>query len=147
VAPERWPREQRLLYEIVAMSCVTETLSTALLGALVEQASDSLTKHTMHSILRDEVMHSQVGWAFLAEQRARGAPDCIGPHLPAMLHSTLGSGFFDTDPLAAELSGLGCLDGASTRRIVGEALRLVIFPGLARFGIDVDPGLDWLAGA
>ena len=147
VSPERWRREERLLYEMVAMSCVTETLSTALLGALVERASDSLTKRTMHSILRDEVMHSQVGWAFLAEQRAGGAPDCIGPHLPAMLQSTLGPGFFDTDPLAAELSGLGCLDGASNRRIVAEALSLVVFPGLARFGIDVKPGLAWLAAA
>jgi len=150
VAPEHWPRDERLLYELVAMSCVTETLSTALLGALVERASDELTRRTMHAILRDEVGHSQLGWAYLAEQRRKGVRDCIGQHLPAMLAATVGPDLFRptllADPLAEELSGLGSMDRESSRRVVCETLESVIFPGLERFGIDVAPGRRWLAG-
>ena len=35
VAPRALDERERLLYEVVALSCVTETLSTALLGVLV----------------------------------------------------------------------------------------------------------------
>jgi hypothetical protein len=149
VASEHWPRAERLLYELVAMSCVTETLSTALLGVLVERARDSLTRRTMHSILRDEVGHSRLGWAYLAERCQQGARDCVGEHLPAMLADTVGPELFRAatrdDPLAEELTGLGSLDVDSSRHVVRETLEQVIFPGLERFGIDVGPGRRWLA--
>ena len=61
VAPSSLETRERLLYEVVALSCVTETLSAALLGALVERARDSLAKSVLHSILRDEVGHVAIG--------------------------------------------------------------------------------------
>ncbi len=147
VAPPELAPSDSVLYEVVAMACVTETLSTALLGSLVERARDSLAKQTMQSILRDEVSHSRLGWAFLAEQHARGASDCISPHLGPMLDATLGDEFFATlapsDPTEEMLTGLGVLGRAERRRIVGETLELVIFPGLERFGIDTALGKNW----
>jgi hypothetical protein len=149
VAPRHWPHAERLLYELVAMSCVTETLSTALLGALVESARDPLVRRTMLAVLRDEVMHSKLGWAFLAEQHQKGRRPAIGEHLPAMLDATVGPHLFQGtsagSELTLELSGLGCLDVESCRRIVRETLELVVFPGLARFGVEVNPGLRWLS--
>jgi hypothetical protein len=130
------------------MSCVTETLSTALLGTLVERARDTLAKQTMQSILRDEVKHSQLGWAFLAEQHARGAPDCVSSHLGPMLEATMGDELYatnaPTDPSDDALAGLGALERLERRRIVRETLELVVFPGLERFGIDTAPGRRWL---
>jgi hypothetical protein len=149
VAPSHYQSRERTLYEIVAMSCVTETLSTTLLGELLERASDALLESTMRSILRDEVVHSQLGWALLAEEMQRGTADCVGRHLPAMLEAAVGPdlrrGAADTMPFAEELAGLGRLDLESSRRVVRETLELVIFPGLSRFGVDVSAGLAWLA--
>jgi Rubrerythrin len=147
VAPAELGPRARLLYEVVALSCVTETLSTALLGELVDRASDSVAKQAMQSILRDEVKHSRVGWAFLAEEHARGAGDCIGEYLPGMLRATFSDDLFEADPAdpgARELAGLGALERGDRRRVVCETLELVVFPGLERFGIGVQAGRNWL---
>lgn len=148
LAPPDVAPEQRLLYEVVALACVTETLSTALLAELIAPADDPLCKKVMRSILRDEVKHSRLGWAYLAERHAPGAPDCVGPHLRRMLIDTLGADFW-SPPSAhgaeAELAGLGQLPHAERQRVVWETLQQVIFPGLELFGIDTALGRDWCA--
>jgi hypothetical protein len=147
-APAAVAGEARVLYEIVALSCVTETLSTALLGELVARASDPVCRQAMHSILRDEVNHSRLGWAFLAQQHARGVRDCVGPHLPDMLEATLGDELFKAaggeDPTLAQVAGLGSLERHDRLRVVRETLERVIFPGLERFGIETAAGRHWL---
>lgn len=147
LAPPGVDGRERLLYEVVAFSCVTETLSTALLGELVARAQDPWCRRAMHEILRDEVNHSRLGWALLAQEHARGARDCVGPHLPQMLRDTLGGDFFGMDvaldPYASELSGLGVLSRPDRQRIVRETLDAVIWPGLERFGIDTELGRSW----
>jgi hypothetical protein len=147
-APAGVAGQDRLLYEMVALSCVTETLSTALLGELVARATDPVCKQAMHSILRDEVNHSRLGWAFLAEQHARVVRDCVAAHLPAMLEATLGNELFsaaqNSDPRLLELAGLGSLERPERLRVAREALERVIFPGLERFGIDTELGKRWL---
>lgn len=147
-APATWPTAERLLYELVALSCVTETLSTAVLGRLVERARDSRARDVMHAILRDEVRHSQIGWGFLAHARAGGVRERVAPHLPALLDSTVGVELFaaatEDEPDAAELTGLGALTLDERRAVVRETLEQVIFPGLERFEIDVTLGRAWL---
>jgi hypothetical protein len=147
-APAGVEARERILYEIVALSCVTETLSAVLLGELVARATDPVCKQAMHSILGDEVNHSRLGWAFLAEEHARGVRDCIGPHLPKMLEATLGDELFSStgapDPRMAELAGLGSLERADRLRVVQETLERVIFPGLDLFGIGTTLGRRWL---
>lgn len=148
-APAGLEGREHVLYEIVALSCVTETLSTALLGELVARATDPVCRQAMHSILSDEVNHSRLGWAFLAEEHARVVRDCVGPHLPGMLEATLGDELFkaaaDPDPTLAQLAGLGSLERHDRLRVVQETLDRVIFPGLELFGIDTARGRRWLA--
>jgi hypothetical protein len=148
LAPPGVEIEQRLLYEVVALACVTETLSTALLAELVRAARDPVCKRALGSILRDEVRHSRLGWAYLAEEQARGARDCVGPYLPRMLEATLGAEFWSAGASRAnerELVGLGQLEHSERRRIVFETLQHVVFPGLERFGIDTGLGRRWCA--
>jgi bacterioferritin (cytochrome b1) len=149
LAPPGVDGRERVLYEVIAFSCVTETLSTALLSELVARAHDPRCRRAMHDILRDEVNHSRLGWALLAQEHARGARDCVGRHLPQMLRDTLGSDFFSTEmalgPYESELSGLGVLTRADRQRIVRETFDAVIWPGLERFGIDTVPGRSWTA--
>ena len=139
---------ERVLYELVALACVTETLSTALLGELVARARDPVCRQAMHAILRDEVNHSRLGWAFLAAKHAGGARDCVGQYLPPMLDDTLGDRFFAVadshEPEVVELAGIGFLERAERQRVVRETLEHVVFPGLERFGIDTALGRRWL---
>jgi hypothetical protein len=147
-APDGLDGREQLLYEIVALSCVTETLSAVLLGELVARATDPVCKQAMHSILGDEVNHSRLGWAFLAEEHARVVRDCVGPHLPKMLEATLGDELFRAagapDPRLALLAGLGSLERPDRLRVVQEALERVIFPGLELYGINTAFGRRWL---
>jgi bacterioferritin (cytochrome b1) len=138
---------QRVLYELIAMSCITETLSTALLGKLVEKAEDPLVRKNMHSILRDEIKHSQLGWAHLAAEHEAGQPIDIGAHLPAMLSSTVNEEIFSDAPDHAhqdKLSGMGSLSRIDRLNTFIEVLTAVIFPGLQKFGIDTGAAKDWL---
>jgi len=148
IAPLGVEGREAVLYELVALSCVTETLSTALLGQLVDRARDPLCRRVMHSFLRDEVNHSRLGWAFLAEEYARGVRDCVGEHLSKLLDATLGDRFFSPsateDPRLKELAGLGSLELSERQRIVRETLDQVVFPGLERFGIETTLGRCWL---
>jgi hypothetical protein len=148
IAPAGLEGRERVLYEVVALSCITETLSTALLGELVARARDPVCKQAMHSVLRDEVNHSRLGWAFLAEERGRGARDCVGRHVPEMLEAALGPHFFTfahaPDAERKELAAIGSLERPERQRVVRETLESVIFPGLERFGIETSSATRWL---
>lgn len=147
VAPKGCTPTEGLLYEMVAMSCVTETLSCALLGALVERAADSRVKEEMHSILKDEIGHSRLGWAFLATGLSSDAKQFVAHHLPAMLRGTVTRELFEQRPphqLEEPLSGLGALTRLERVDIFRESMQKVVFPGLERFGIDARLGADWL---
>jgi len=148
VAPRALSARERVLYEVVAMSCVTETLSAALLGEMVERATDPDVRDTMRVILRDEIGHSRLGWAHLAAEQRRGVADVVGAHLPAILRGTVQEEVFFSWGEPEEhlrLAGLGALDRPSRLRVFVETMRLLVFPGLARFGIDTTAGEAWLS--
>ena len=147
VAPPDLSAREQLLYEVVAMSCVTETLSCALLGALVERAKDQHIKHTMQSILRDEIGHSRLGWAYLADQATHGPHNFIADHLPAMLAGTISDELFDereAHPLEEALNELGALSRKERLSIFEESMNAIVFPGLDRFNVDTSHGRRWL---
>jgi hypothetical protein len=151
VGPRGLGQRERVLFEVVAMGCVTETLSAAILGGLVERASDPEARAVMLEILRDEVRHARLGWAHLAAERARGVGDVISSHLPAMLEATVNDALLAapatkdaTDPDAAALAGLGSLPIGVRRHLFEETLCHVIFPGLEHVGIDTRGARGWL---
>jgi hypothetical protein len=149
VAPSGLTPRERVLYEVVALSCITETLSAALLGAIVEQALDDRVKQNVHAILRDEIEHGRLGWAHLSLEGARGEVRFLGDYLPAMLESTIDDEIFGEEGVASEpietvLAGLGALSRADRRALFVETMLGVVFPGLERFGVDTGEGSRWL---
>src|SRR5690606_15690674 len=139
-----------LLYELVAMSWITETLSTTLLGALVEHAEESTARTVMREILRDEVRHARIGWAYLSQVVPDGAHGLVAAYLPAMIAATVSEELFDErdePPEVQTLIGVGQLPRAMRRNLFVATLGEVVFPGLARFGIDPSAGERWLSQA
>jgi len=146
-APSGLSPRERLLYEVVAMSCVTETLSAALLGAMLKRATDNDVATTLRSILRDEVRHARLGWAHLAGETRRGGGAFISETLPSMLAGTVDDEIFGSGADAAEqyaLGGLGALPRRERVEIFRTSMTEIVFPGLEHFGIDTTRGREWL---
>ena len=126
------------LYACVAISCITETLSTALLVEMQNCAEPTLIRHTVHSILEDEIQHSRIGWAHLASEANRADTSWLADHLPGMLRDAIAS---DAPALPAprsdapDLSRYGILPREKATAIMLQTVTKVILPGLRRFRI------------
>lgn len=148
VAPSSMGEKSRFLYEVVAMSCVTETLSCTVLGVLIERTEDVHMKKAMQSILSDEVRHSRLGWGYLADQSAKGPQGFIADYLPHMLAGTVHEEIFNealVSPFDEQLSAHGVLSRAERLDIFRSTMTEVVFPGLERFGVDTSAGQQWIS--
>lgn len=129
------------LYATVALSCVTETLSAALLVEMHDKARPGIIRRTVHEILEDEVSHSRLGWAALARAASARDVSWLSRYVPGMLRDAIAG---DVGPLVRasetglDLSAWGILPPRRAREVVSRAVSDVILPGLARFGIPVD---------
>jgi hypothetical protein len=148
VGPSGLTPRERLLYEVIAMCCVTETISAAALGRMLERAEDPVVRRAVHDILRDEVGHARLGWAHLAAESARGARSVVTEYLPAMLEETAGAELMsappDGSPTRPSLAGRGALGQQERRAIFVDTLQSVVLPGLERFGVDTSGATSWL---
>lgn len=138
LGPVDLPLARRALFASVALSCVTETLSTALLLEMLRLASDPLVEATVRRILRDEISHSRLGWAHLAWIAERDDVSWLTPHLPGMLRAAL---VVDVShrPLGDDAhhgDAHGVLSASRIRAIAAAAITDVVIPGMARYGVD-----------
>lgn len=129
---------RRLLYEAVAISCVTETMSVALLGAMRDVVTEEQIAETVRHILADEVSHARLGWAVLAAEAKRTGVAWLEPHLPGMIRAAVHeeSSALPAEPgSAGDLSQYGVLTRVRVDEVVRETLDQVILPGLRSLGI------------
>lgn len=135
----------QLLYEVVAMSCVTESLSTALLLRMRAEAEDPAVRSVVKEILRDEVQHARLGWAHLAAESQRRSVTFLGPRLRGMLATTVDEEIFGEELGAGEaLAPFGGLSRATRCEIFVSTMHQVVFGGLHRFGVDTTDAQRWL---
>jgi hypothetical protein len=148
VAPASHPLADRILYEIVAFCCIAETMNAALLTTTLERARAPEIRDAVHELLRDEVMHSRLGWAHLAAERAQGRGDFLGKFLPNMLEGTVSSELFQPCPepaaAAARLEAHGNLTRSARRTIFETTLAQVVFPGFEAHSLDTRAARAWL---
>jgi hypothetical protein len=140
------PRD-RLLWEVVAVCCISETMNTSLLTRCQEITKDGQIKTTLHELLKDEVRHAQLGWAHLAAERAAGRGDFLRDLLPPMLESSVEPGFLDGKlpiPWTAAMYDYGELPQSELVEIYCETLNEVVFRGLDAMGVDSRQGRAWL---
>jgi hypothetical protein len=136
------PAEERVLGEVVALCCLAETVATAVLGAALDTVRVPVVKDGLHSILRDEVRHSRLGWAHLAGERRQGRGDGLAAALPAMLEAGIPLERVEQSiwPLAPEL---GLLPKDTLFDLLRDVLRDVVFPGFERYDVDTSAARAW----
>lgn len=148
VAPVGLAEEDAVTYELVAACCVAESVSVAVLTALLPAARDPALHAVLRELAEDEVGHARLGWAHLAIAAARGRTAFLGPLLPAMLAGSVDEDLFrSVEPEREDeaLLALGVLPHAVKRELFVRALEEVVFPGLDGAGVDTEPGRAWLA--
>lgn len=130
----RLSRADRALYTSVAMGCITETLSTAILLVMRDSVTDPRVRETVHAIARDEVVHARIGWAHLAFAAERSDVAWLSEHVTAMLEAALTS---ELPPQGVQrLDGLGVLSRHRVASAIRETAERVVVPGFARYCID-----------
>lgn len=136
---------QSALYASIALSCVTETLSTALLVEMRAATNDEQIHATIHGILKDEINHSRIGWAHLAWEAGRSDVSWLGGCLPAMIRAALNGAANNDGLLPSNAAEWGILAPERSRAIVNSTFRDVIFPGMELYRIDTGAARDMLA--
>jgi hypothetical protein len=135
-------RADRVLYHVVEMCCLSETLTGVYFSEMIARATDSVAREAVESLLEDEVDHGRVGWAYVAERARERRLGGLARALPAMLDRTFAAvlrpprrGPRDDQHLE-RCAYLGPRAGSDVAR---RALHDVILPGFEEVGIDVGP--------
>jgi len=147
IAPKGLSTRQKVLYELVATCCITETESMSVLTTLLRAARARRMKQVLQEIARDEVSHSKLGWAHLAHEQAEGDVRFLGPLIPDMLEGTVSGSFFQgaAEELEnPELLQHGVLPHSTKQSIFIQTLKGIVFPGLDSLGVDSAPSRKWL---
>jgi hypothetical protein len=148
VAPASWVLADRVLYEIVAFCCVTETANAVVVTAGADDVDDTAIRKAVRTILADEVQHSRLGWRCLTAQPPTDAQRAwLGAYLPDMLAGTVRSDLFKAQLVVgdeATMQRYGTLPLAGRREAFLTGMREVLLPGLAGFGVDVAAGARFL---
>lgn len=148
VAPAAWELRDRVVYEVVAFCCVTETANAAVVTAGADDVDDAAIRRAVRTILADEVQHARLGWRFLAthpptdEQLA-----WLGGYLPAMMRGTLRADLFEPQVVIGDehtMAKFGTLPIAGRREVFVTGMREVVLPGLAALGVDIAPASAFL---
>ena len=135
LGPATLSSRDRLLYAALALGCVTESFSCALLLELRETATHPLVAATVREILEDEIEHARIGWALLAAEASRRDVSWLTAYVPAITSAAIDD---DVRPFVShdgETSGLGVLSRARVQDLLADTWSSVIAPGLARYGI------------
>jgi hypothetical protein len=146
-APLELTPEQRLTYEVVAQSCVSETESMATLVTLLDAARDETLKAVIHELARDEVQHARLGWGYLAWARPRMDLAFLGPLLPGMVAGSAGPDLFRAAPPGTDdptLLHSGVVPHSERQRIYLQTLDSVVIPGMEEHGVDTGPLRLWV---
>jgi hypothetical protein len=120
--------------------CVGETLAVPLFAAMRDRATVPAARAALERIVRDEAVHSQLGWDALD---ALIALDALGTRqhgsaLVPILEAEVRRSYVDLPahtPLTEAERALGMLEGREYAAIVERSLRDTIRPRLARRGL------------
>jgi hypothetical protein len=135
------PAVEGVLRNLLSVSCLSETVAVALIGAEREAMPEGELRELLTSIWADEVGHARYGWGVLAR---------LAPSLDAAARSRLGAylrvafGHLEAHELAhlpagvcppPEGAALGLCSGAEARELFFATVTDIIVPRLEEMGL------------
>lgn len=136
-------RAERVLYHVVEMCCLSETLTGVYFTEMIARTTDPVAREAVESLLEDEVDHGRVGWAYLAERAREKRLGGLAKHLPAMLDRTfrpvLGAAARKGPADDVRLESCAYLGPRAGADVYRSALADVILPGFEEIGVDLGP--------
>ncbi|HEX5100776.1 MAG TPA: hypothetical protein VFV94_14800 [Polyangiaceae bacterium] len=142
VVPEHAGASPRLAWtlHVVGHAAMNETFASAYLEASLALTRAPLARAAVQALLSDEIDHARIGWAHLASLRDTERRE-ITPWLPSLLASNLAMWRAMPRPTLAgdDSSRHGVLSAAGVERALDTAVRDLVLPGLARFGLQPRP--------
>ncbi|MGO9838684.1 MAG: hypothetical protein ACLP1X_31280 [Polyangiaceae bacterium] len=133
-------REERVLLHVVEMCCLSETITGVYFTEMLGRATQPTARAALESLLRDEIDHGRVGWAYLSTRARDARMDGLAAALPALLERTVGRALRQADRSLeddAAMESYGWLGRATALATVRRALREVIVPGFETLGVDL----------
>jgi hypothetical protein len=130
---------EALLRNVLAVSCLNETVAVALLESHRRLVTESTLRRVLTEILADEVGHSRLGWQMLSSLAPRiddGMRARLGEYLVpafAQLFERYYAGVGAGGPLAAE--ALGVEDRRDSTALFVDVVNEVILPRLEAFDL------------
>ena len=147
ISPPALDERDRVLYEVVAACCVTETESVSVLTTLVNSVRGGRMQTILRELLRDEVGHSRLGWAHLAHESTQRNVHFLDGLIPNMLEGAVAPGLFQAareELESPELLAHGVLPHSMKRAVFTTTLLDVVFPGLESLGVHAGQARNWL---
>jgi hypothetical protein len=136
----RAPAADRVLFHMVEMCCMSETLTGVYFTEMLARTTDAVAREAIESLLEDEIDHGRVGWAYLAARSRDRTLGGLAEALPGILsrtfQSVLGSRQASQED-DAKLEACGYLDTRAGADVYRRSLRDVIIPGLEHLGVDL----------
>jgi rubrerythrin len=132
----------RQTLHILGHCTMNETIASAFLEAAYDAATAPLPRAALRELLSDEIDHARIGWAHLASLSAEERR-AVQPWLPGMLVANLQMwretprGHVSDPELARVLAGHGAPARNQVESMTETAVRDLIEPGYARFGLRV----------
>ena len=132
----------RLLLDVVLMSCITESMNASLLNAIYTHSSHSEAGRLIHKILKDEVKHAQIGWAYLSEECKQRDCSFVANYLVDMVTLSVRDELFlpitasITDDSSEASYEYGVMPQHLRLKHFKTTLHQVVCPGFEHFGID-----------
>ncbi len=141
--PDATPLEA-LLRNVLSISCLSETVAVALIGAEKLRAGPPALQTILADILADEVQHARLGWLLLEDHR-----DDLDEALCARLGDYLATAFchlrvhelahLPESSSPSELAeSYGVCDGSDARALFFDTVHEVIIPRLEEFGLPAE---------
>ena len=146
LAPSGLSILDRIIYELVLLSCVQETLMGCLMGQIYQHAKHPQIRLTAHLVFQDEIWHSRLGWAHLGNVSNQVSVSWLSDHVVSMLdrlktHELYGP----AEPFSSHdhLLDYGVFNRERRMEMLREGVNTIILPGLESMGIDVSAGRRW----
>ncbi len=150
--PEQQPKhalaksedERRALF-VIGQCALNETFASAYLSTAHKGATSPIARAALNELLRDEIDHSRLGWAYvttLPRTMHAAMSDWLLPLTIANLREWRNSAASHTDSYETQ----GVPRAEAVREALDEMVREVLVPGFARAGLDVT-GLERWARA